>query len=420
MELKIGNINASDLARKYKTPVYVYDENMMVNIMNDYTSNFKSKRFETEVIFASKAFACKAMFELVKNNNLGLDVVSGGELYGANAVDFNMDRIYFHGNNKSTDELKLALELNVGNIVVDNYDELVELEKLAKKANKKVKVLFRLNSGVEAHTHKFIVTSHIDSKFGMLFDSKDFKKCLDLLDKSQNLLFEGIHSHIGSQIFELNAFTAAIEKMVTYLSKLNKKLTLDLGGGFGVRYTIHDNPIPYSEVAKVLISKCEEELTKQNVEIKKLVIEPGRSIVAEAGYTLYKIGNIKKTPNKKYYFIDGGMTDNIRPALYQALYNADIVTKLDQEKTEKVSVAGKCCESGDIIIEEINLQKAKKGDILAVYSTGAYGYSMANNYNKNPKLPVVFVNDNKARLVVKRETYKDLYRNDCCGDVNEF
>lgn len=405
--MKISEVDVEVLRNKYQTPLFVYDKANMKRIMNDYVSNFKSDKFETEVIYASKAFSCLKMAELVKNMNMGLDCVSEGELYCAKKVGFDFSKIYFHGNNKLHHELVFALNNNVGNIVVDNYDELVEIEELAKEMNKRVKILFRINSGVEAHTHKFIVTSHIDSKFGMLFESEDFKKCLDLLENSNNLIFEGIHSHIGSQIFEMDAFYAAIDKMIEFIKKLNRRLTLDIGGGFGVKYTNEDHPIPFAELSKMLISYAEKALEKNNVEIKKLVIEPGRSIVAESGYMLYTIGNTKKTPNKKYYFIDGGMTDNIRPALYQAKYDADVNNDLD--KTELVTVAGKCCESGDIIIEGIQLQPAKKGDLLVVYSVGAYGYSMSSNYNKIGLPAVVFVDNGNDELVIRRQTNEDLF-----------
>ena len=413
-KMKISNVDVEALRSKYQTPLFVYDKANMRNIMNDYVSNFNSNKFETEVIYASKAFSSLKMIDLVKNMNMGLDCVSEGELYCAKRVGFDFSKIYFHGNNKLTHELEYALNNNVGNIVVDNYDELVELEGIAKRLNKKVNVLFRINSGVEAHTHKFIVTSHIDSKFGMLFESDDFKKCLELLEKSNNLLFEGIHSHIGSQIFEMDAFYAAIDKMIEFIKVLGKKLTLDIGGGFGVRYTNEDHPIPFAELSKMLIEYTEKSLEKNNVEIKKLVIEPGRSIVAESGYMLYTIGNIKKTPNKKYYFIDGGMTDNIRPALYQAKYDADVNN--DLEKTEVVTVAGKCCESGDLIIEGIKLQPAKKGDLLVVYSVGAYGYSMASNYNKIGLPAVVFVDNGKDELAIRRQTNEDLFKCDVYED----
>lgn len=420
MELKIGNITCSQLAKKYGTPLYVYDEANLIKVMGEYIANFKSNEFKTKVLFASKAFACVEMYKLVNKCGLGSDVVSGGELYACLKAGVNKDSIYFHGNNKQQQEVIFALNNDCLNMVVDSYDELVLLDSICKELNKKAKVLFRLNVGVEAHTHKFIVTSNIDSKFGMLLDSEEINKCIKLVRESENLEFKGFHSHIGSQIFEINAFYAAIDKLCKYLTQFKETLILNLGGGFGVRYTDEDKPIAIPTVAKLIVNHVEEQLHLNNVKIEELIIEPGRSIVGESGYTLYTVGNMKVTPNKKYYFIDGGMSDNIRPALYQAKYDADIANRMDEEKTESVCVAGKCCESGDIIIENIKLQKAQRGDIMCVYTTGAYGYSMSSHYNKALTPAVVFVNGDKARVVIKRETYEDLYRNDTDMPYDEF
>jgi diaminopimelate decarboxylase len=294
---------------------------------------------------------------------MSLDVVSKGELYTALSIDFPKDRIYFHGNNKTVDELSYAIDNNTGMIVVDNLMELYEIEEIAKEKEKKVNFLIRMNVGVEAHTHKFVVTSHVDSKFGVLYDSCDSKEMMEVIKNSSYLNFKGFHSHIGSQIFDLDAFKAALEKLLNTVKDFDFPLVLNLGGGFGVHYTNDDTPIPFDIVSRTLIETAEAALKKNNIKLEKLCIEPGRSIVAEAGYTLYTIGYMKKTPNKQYYFIDGGMTDNIRPALYQAKYDCDIVGKENQEKTEVVTIAGKCCESGDLIIEGAHLPKAEKGDL---------------------------------------------------------
>ncbi len=420
MEFKIGDITCSDLAKAYGTPLYVYDEANLNKIMGEYINNFKSDKFKTTVLFASKAFACMEMYKLVNKNGLGSDVVSGGELYAALKAGVNPDKIYFHGNNKQRYEVEFALNNNVKNIVVDSLDEILLLKDICCDLKKNCNVLFRMNVGVEAHTHKFIVTSNIDSKFGMLLDSNDIKESLAVIDSCQYLELAGFHSHIGSQIFEIDAFYAAIDKMVDYLKKFSKPLVLNLGGGFGVKYTNEDHPIPVPTVTSLVVKHVEEALAKANITIKELIIEPGRSIVAESGYTLYTVGNTKVTPNKKYYFIDGGMADNIRPALYQAKYDAIIANKADLEKTESVCVAGKCCESGDIIIENIMMQPAQRGDIMCVFTTGAYGYSMSSHYNKALTPAVVFVNGNKARVVIKRETYEDLYKNDCSEEYTKF
>ncbi len=406
--MKISNVDVKDLKAKYNTPLYIYDEAHLINNIDLYMNNFKSSQFETEVLYASKAFCVKEMLRLLKNKGMSLDVVSFGELATAKSVDFPMNKIYFHGNNKTITELEYALENNVGTIVVDNLMELELLNELSKKHNKIANILIRLNVGVEAHTHKFIVTAHVDSKFGVLYNSDDYKKMLELINNSSNINFKGFHSHIGSQIFDLNAFTAALEKLLVICKEFRKPLTLNIGGGFGVKYTEEDKPISFDVVSKTLISTCEDTLNKMNVKLEKLCIEPGRSIVAEAGYTLYTIGFTKKTPNKQYYFIDGGMTDNIRPALYQAKYACDIVGKENELKNQIVTIAGKCCESGDLIIEDVALPEASSGDLLITYTTGAYGYSMSSNYNKALTPAVVFVNNGESRIVCKRQTIEEL------------
>ena len=406
--MDIKNYDLVALKEKYNTPLYIFDEDLMTNIMRNYRDNFKSNQFETQVIYASKAFNVKEMVRLVKKEGLGLDCVSLGEMYTAINVGFDPKNIYLHGNNKSIDELNYAIDNNIGYIVVDNYIELTKLSSLLKEKNKTANILIRLNVGVSAHTHKFVVTAHIDSKFGVLFNSDEFNKMIDLINNDNNITLKGFHSHIGSQIFDLEAFDAAIDKLFTYLKNYNDELELDIGGGYGIRYTDEDKPIPYDVVAKTLINYTEKKIKETGVKIKKLMIEPGRSIVGEAGYTLYTIGGIKQTPNKKYYFIDGGMTDNIRPALYQAKYDCDVVGKYNDKKSEIVTIAGKCCESGDLIIENSPVQNANVGDLLLVYSTGAYGYSMSNNYNKALTPAVVFISNGKDKLVVKRQTLDDL------------
>lgn len=406
--MKISGVDLKTLANEYKTPLYIYDAKMLNDNMKLYKNNFKSKEFETEVIYASKAFNVKEMVRLVKNNGLSLDCVSVGELYTALKVGFDPANVYFHGNNKTPNDIKYIIENNVGNIVVDNLMELEEIDKISNELNKDVNVLIRINVGVSAHTHKFIVTAHIDSKFGVLYGSNDFNKMIEIIKNSNRINFLGFHSHIGSQIFDLNAFEAALNKLIGYCKDFEFPLVLNIGGGFGVNYTSEDSKIPFDVVSKTLIETCEKTLKENNVKIQKLCIEPGRSIVGEAGYTLYTVGYIKKTPNKEYYFIDGGMTDNIRPALYQAKYDATIVDKENLERNHVVTVAGKCCESGDLIIEDLPLQEAKPGDLLLTYTTGAYGYSMSSNYNKALTPAVVFVEDGKTKLAVRRQTYEEL------------
>ncbi len=401
-------MNYQLLSEKYGTPLYLYDIDKVKKIIADYLDNFKSSRFETEVLYASKAFCIKELLRIIESLGMSLDVVSLGELKTAEDVNFDFKKIYFHGNNKSYAELEYAVKNEVGYIVVDNLMELECLELLARKEGKKVKILIRLNVGVVAHTHKYVVTAHVDSKFGVLYASKEYQAMFELIKKSNNIIFQGFHSHIGSQIFDLDAYGVAIDKLVSICKNFQQPLILNLGGGFGVRYTLADNPTDTVTTCKYIINKVEEAITLAGVKLAKLCIEPGRSIVAEAGSTLYRIGFIKQTVNKLYYFVDGGMTDNIRPALYSSSYSADIVGKKEAFKKNLVTIAGKCCESGDVIIENILLPEAKTGDLLITYTTGAYGYSMSSNYNKNLTPAVVFVEDGIDRLVVRRQSYEEL------------
>lgn len=403
-------INYELLKEKYNTPLYVYDTTVINNKIDMLKNNFKSDLYSTEIIYASKAFSIKEMLRLIGNKGLSLDVVSLGELYTAKSVDFDMKKVYFHGNNKSYEELQYAVNNSVGTIIVDNLMELILLDEICKNLNKTQNIMIRLNLGIEAHTHKYIVTSHIDSKFGILYQSSDYNEMLKIINSSNNLKLVGLHSHIGSQIFGLDAYKAEIKKLALITKDFNYPLALNLGGGFGAYYTSEDKPISLDVVAKSLVDLTNEVLKEENISITKLLIEPGRSIVCEAGSTLYTIGFIKKTPNKEYYFIDGGMTDNIRPALYQAKYDAFIVGKENEPKTEIVTIAGKCCESGDIIIEDYQLPKANTNDLLVVTSTGAYGYSMSSNYNKALTPAVVFVDNDKDYLVSERQTYSDLIK----------
>ena len=404
-ELVINGVKVTNLKKEFGTPLYIYDENKIRENILEYKNNLKSKLFETEVIFASKSFNVKEMLRICKELGISLDCVSYGELFTAKEVDYDPTKIYMHGNNKSIEELVYCIDHNV-NIVVDNLMELEMINSLAKE--KEVALYIRLNVGVDAHTHKYIVTGHIDSKFGVIYNSEDYKEMMKIISSNTNLKLVGFHAHIGSQIFDEGAFYAEIDKLVSYLKDFSYPLNLDLGGGFGVTYTDDDKPIPFHKISKLIVSHMEEALKRENVRVNKVLIEPGRSIVAECGYTLYTIGFMKKTPNKRYYFVDGGMTDNIRPALYQAKYSVDVATQMDKEKNVSVCVAGNCCESGDIIVENAMLQEANTGDLIITYTTGAYGYSMSSNYNKALTPAVVFIKDGKARSVVKRQTYAEL------------
>jgi diaminopimelate decarboxylase len=414
--LVLGGISSDKLAAACGTPLFVYDETELEKKMLDYQTNFRSELFETEVIYASKAFTCKAMLHKLKRSGFGLDVVSGGELYLAEQSGFPMNQVYFHGNNKTEAELETALTLGCKTIVVDGIMECRKLIELAGRLKKESNVMIRINPGVAAHTHKYIITGDLDSKFGMTLREEDLLlEMIGLMSSSRYISLTGFHVHIGSQIFDLRAYDAVIERLMKFIKKLKTKhmieiRQLNLGGGFGVRYTDEDEPSTVQEVCRRVIGKCEAELRNNDLQLEKIMIEPGRSIVAEAGYTLYRVGFLKETPNKSYLFIDGGMTDNIRVALYDAKYECDLANKMDMEKTKKYTVAGKCCESGDILIEDAMLPEAGTDDLLVVYGTGAYCYSMANNYNRINKPAVVFVKDGKARIVIKRESYIDQIR----------
>lgn len=419
--LKIAGVPVTELKEKYGTPLYVYDEEKLLHQCRQYSQYFSCDAFDTEVLYASKAFSCIEMLRLVKNQGLSVDVVSMGELFTALKAGISPDRIYFHGNNKTLEEIQYALDNHVQTFIVDNLQEAYLLVEEMKTRDYVLHVLLRINPCIEAHTHAYIQTANIDSKFGIHLESiSQIVDLIQTLKQSNHIVFDGFHAHIGSQIFEKEAFVKEIETMFSLIDTMQKKgilcNTLNLGGGFAVHYTNEDQPIPISVFSSVILETCQKMQELYQTNIQKILIEPGRSIVAEAGSTLYTVGFIKKTPHKKYVFVDGGMSDNIRPSLYQAKYEADIVNHMDQKKTEIVCVAGKCCESGDILIDSIALSPCDSGDLLMVYSTGAYGFSMFNNYNRNLRPAVVFVKEGNSRLVVKRETLQELVRGDVCDE----
>ena len=417
-ELHIAGVSVTELRETYGTPLYVMDRGLLEDNMAIFRENFKSDKFKTEVIYASKAFLTVGMAQLVTKNGLSMDVVSGGELFTAKRAGFPMDKLYFHGNNKTIDELALAIEYGLGTIIVDNPLELHRLSRLATEAGKTVNVLLRVNPGIDAHTHEYIQTSKFSSKFGeSIFDEKIFDIIKEFV-ATPNVALEGFHCHIGSQIFDEKPFFGAIDVMFKFAKDVEEKTgfvskTLNLGGGFGIYYSEEDNPIALKEFVTKMISDLEIKKVEFGLAVEKINIEPGRSIVANSGTTLYTVGGVKDTfSGKKYIFVDGGMTDNIRPALYQAKYEGVIANRFNDEKSLLATVAGKCCESGDVLIHDDNFAMAQDGDILAIASTGAYNYSMSSNYNRIGRPAVVFVKDGKAQLVVKRETLEDLVKND--------
>lgn len=417
--LSIGGVDTVDLAKEFKTPLYVMDQELIETTIDKMKNSFKSSRFNTQIAYAGKAFLTMGMIKLVDFKGLDLDVVSGGELYTAYKAGFPMERVHLHGNNKTVEELEMAVEYGIKEIVLDNEDEIEKLEKICEKKGKKQAVLVRIDPGIEAHTHHYIKTSGLTSKFGISLFQENLFDIIKRINDSKYIEFKGFHTHIGSQIFQSAFFIFALDEIFKYLDKLKKELgivvhTVNMGGGFGVYYKKGDDPKPIDEVLSEIITYTEAMEIKYQIGFKELCIEPGRSIVGNAGTTLYEVGGIKETVGgKTYVFIDGGMSDNIRTALYQAEYEAGIVDKLNEVETKEITLAGKLCESGDIIIEKGQLPKTTKvGDIVAVTTTGAYCYTMSSNYNRINKPAVVFVKNGKAKLAVKRETYDDLIRND--------
>lgn len=417
--LTIGGCDTVELAKEYGTPLYVLDETTIRNTIRSYVSSFK-KFYDGNgmPLYASKALSCKELCRIAKEENIGLDVVSGGEIYTALQAGFPMEKVHFHGNNKTEDEIRFALKSKVGKFVVDNLYELELLNKIAGEMNIKADISFRIKPGVDAHTHNFIRTGQIDSKFGFALETGEAFEAVKEALKLDNVCLKELHCHIGSQIFDIEPFVTAAEIMIDFMAKIKSELgaaisELNLGGGFGIMYTSDDEPVPYEnymdKVSVAVKAKCAE----HGLPVPFIYIEPGRSVVGEAGITLYTVGGKKEIPNvRTYVSIDGGMTDNIRYALYQSAYTVVNASKADKPADEIVTIAGKCCESGDLVQEHTKVADVQVGDILAVLSTGAYNYSMASNYNRIPRPAIVMVKDGKSRVIVKRESYEDIVRND--------
>ncbi|MDP3304818.1 MAG: diaminopimelate decarboxylase [Erysipelotrichaceae bacterium] len=410
-QLMIGNFTASELANRFGTPLYVMDEKYIRNQTRMFKASFIHPTLLSEVIYASKAFLTIAMCKLIQEEGLSLDVVSGGELYTAYCAKFDMNRVYFHGNNKSEEELRMAIVYGVSTIVLDNESELELLLPLLTSAQK---VLLRVNPGIEAHTHEYIATTKNDSKFGLSTADPATLALIERLIREPLIDFLGLHAHIGSQIFESESFFKEAKTLLNYISEHKLVVReLNLGGGFGVAYTRKDQPLSLPEFLRSLLEHISQTLSSLGLSPMKIMIEPGRSIVANSGTTLYTIGSTKTTINQKnYVFVDGSMADHIRTVLYGAQYTALLANRMSDVCDTQYTVTGKACESGDIIIKETYLPPCTKGDILAVFSTGAYHYTMSSNYNRLPRPAVIFVNDDQVRVVVKRETYQDLIRND--------
>ncbi len=415
--LEVGGIEAGDLARQFGTPLYVLDEAGLRENCRDFRDAFASYG-DTLVIYASKTLSCLSVYRIIEEEGLGLDIVSGGELYTALKAGFNMEKVYFHGNNKSRDEMVLAVKSGLGRIVVDNLYELDLLEEVCAELNKTQSIMLRITPGVEAHTHEFIKTGQLDSKFGFTLSNGQAMAAIKAALEKKHLHVKGLHCHIGSQIFEMSSYSNTAEIMMNVLAEVKERFhiefeELNVGGGFGIFYAAGDDPKDPRAWAQAVMDTVKEKARELNLRQPKIIVEPGRAVSGPAGLTLYTVGSIKEIPGiRKYVAVDGGMTDNLRPALYNAKYTAVLADNAVREKTEIVSIAGKCCESGDMLIWDIVLPVLESGDLIAVFATGAYNYSMASNYNKLPRPAMVLVNEGAADVIIERETYDDLIRNE--------
>lgn len=418
--LFIGGCDCVELAKTYGTPLYVLDEKTIRDICNDYKNAFK-KYPHTKMMYASKALCTSAVARILDSEGFGFDTVSVGEIYTVHKAGVDLSKVLFNGNNKSEEELDYAIKNGVGRISVDNFYEIDLVSKVAGRYNKHVDVLLRITPGIECHTHEYIQTGQIDCKFG--FDITMLEEAVTaVITRHQNITIKGLHAHIGSQIFETKCFHDEIDVLIQTLSTLNEKFDIKLdeiniGGGIGVKYVESDLPPSINAVADEIIEALEKYIEKYNVEPPTLYIEPGRSIISTSGITLYTIGSMKQVPNMtKYVTIDGGMADNPRPSMYQAEYTAEVANKVETDEKEVVTIAGRFCESGDILINNIELPKLKTGDILCVYNTGAYNYSMASNYNRVGRPAMVLVNNSQSDIIIKRESLDDLLSHDVIPD----
>jgi diaminopimelate decarboxylase len=412
--LAIGGCDTIALAKKYGTPLYVFDETDMRSRCREFKTEFGKRYANTTVSYSPKAFIAKAMIKLVEEEGLDLDVVSGGELAFALAAGFPAKRIHFPCNNKSAEELEMAVQTGIGHIVVDNLPELHMLIKIA--GRKKVNILLRLNPGIDPHTHPHNKTGIADSKFGL--PKADWDEAVGTALAAKNLNVDGLHFHIGSGIFEYEPYLSSLDMALEYAAAIKQKYgfqtrILSIGGGFGAQYVVEEAPSPISSFAEEIIKRFTTRCRKLKLETPKLMIEPGRKIVAQAGVALYTVGVIKNIPGiRTYVSVDGGMGDNIRQPMYGAVQEALIANKPTAKDTKTVTITGKYCESGDVLIKEIKLPELKAGDILAVAGSGAYCVPMSSNYNAMFRPSIIFVSGGKARLIRRRETLADLTRRD--------
>ena len=415
---KFAECDTIQIAKKYGTPLYVVSEDYITDRIEEIKKGFIGKYDNTGAVYASKAFLTKEMARIIKREGIGMDVVSGGELFTAMEVDFPPERIVFHGNNKTFDELEMAVEYEVGRIVVDNLYELRLLNHIAKQHNKKVNILYRIAPGVNSHTHKYIQTGQVDSKFGIPLNGGKIFEAIEKAMGLENINLLGFHFHIGSQILDNMTYLEAIRNVTKLMEETEIRYgfetkELNTGGGYGIQYGEGEKRKPIWFYTDPIMKEIRKNCKAYGLKIPKIIIEPGRWIVGEAGITLYTIGSIKEIPGiRTYVSVDGGMADNPRPSLYEAKYSGIIANKVDEKPNQTVTIAGKCCESGDILIWDLKVPEVETGDILAVLSTGAYNYSMASNYNKTPKPAVVMVKGGVDRLIVRRESYEDILKDE--------
>ncbi|MFL2762047.1 MAG: diaminopimelate decarboxylase [Dehalococcoidia bacterium] len=411
--LTLGGLDVSDLTKEFGTPLYVYDEGTIRAMCREFVEEFSSRYKNSLVAYASKAFINPAIASLINDESMGLDVVSGGEIAVAKAVGFPPEKIYFHGNNKTPDEIEFALDYGIGHFVVDSFSELQILEEISSNKGIKQDILLRVSPGVDPHTHHLTTTGITDSKFGFSIETGDASHAIQTALKSNDLDLKGIHFHLGSPIFELEPYSQGVGVVLDFLQQFQKD-GLDLrefspGGGFAIGYVKEQLPPSIGEYADVIVESVIEGCSRNGFSLPKIVVEPGRSITGRAGVALYTVGAIKEIPTvRKYVSLDGGMGDNIRPALYDAKYEAVLANRMSEPPQEVVTLAGKFCESGDVLIKDILLPELISGDIVALPSSGAYAPSMASNYNLNPRPPIVMVDNGKIRLIRRRETYQDL------------
>lgn len=417
--LEFANVDCTLLAKEYKTPLYVIDEERIRSKCKAYTSAMHKYFGEnSETLYASKALSFKDIYKIVKSEGLSVDVVSGGELYTALSAGVPSEKIYFHGNNKTDDEIEYAIDSKIGFFIADCREELERIDEIAREKGVVQNILMRLTPGIDTHTYEAVRTGQVDSKFGTAIETGQARKlCLYALTL-KNVSLKGFHCHVGSQVFDGQTFCDSSDIMLNFIKEIENESgfrasILNLGGGYGVRYIDSDEHLNIEKTISEVASHIKEKCALLNMDMPRILMEPGRSIVADAGLTLYTVGSVKTiTGYKSYVSIDGGMGDNPRYALYGSHYSALVANKANEKADFLCTIAGKCCESGDLIAEDIMLQKPERGDILAVLVTGAYNYSMSSNYNRIPRPPVVILKDGKSRIAVKRETYEDIARND--------